>query len=126
MPFVHIHLRAGKSADYLRAIADGVHAALVGEASVPAEDRFQVIHQYQEEEFFFHPSYAGSNRTTSLVIVEITLNVGRTTEVKKNLYRAIANNLGHDPGLRTDDVLINLVEVQKENWSFGKGLATYA
>jgi 4-oxalocrotonate tautomerase len=126
MPFVKIHLRSGKSPEYLRGIADGVHAALVSEANVPADDRFQVIQQLGEGEFFFHPSYAGSNRTDDLVIIEITLNAGRTTEVKKNLYAAIARNLGSDPGLRPDDILVSLIEVQKENWSFGKGIATYA
>lgn len=126
MPFVNIHLRSGKNPDYLRAVADGIHQALVSEASVPSDDRFQVIHQHTAETMFFHPSYAGSNRTDDLIIIEVTLNAGRTVEVKRNLYRAIAQNLQNDPGVRIDDVLVSLVEVQKENWSFGRGIATYA
>jgi phenylpyruvate tautomerase PptA (4-oxalocrotonate tautomerase family) len=126
MPLVHIHLRAGKNSEYLRAVAEGIHHALVSEANVPADDRFQLIHQYPPETMFHHPSYAGSNRTDDLIIVEITLNAGRTLEVKKQLYAAIARNLQADPGVRTDDVLVSLIEVSKENWSFGRGLATYA
>jgi phenylpyruvate tautomerase PptA (4-oxalocrotonate tautomerase family) len=126
MPLVHIHLRAGKNSEFLRSVAEGIHAALVAEANVPADDRFQLIHEYKAETMFHHPSYAGSNRTNDLIIVEITLNTGRTVEVKKNLYHAIARNLQQDPGVRMDDVLVSLIEVPKENWSFGRGLATYA
>ena len=126
MPFVKIHLREGKNQEYVRAVCDGIHAALVGEASVPADDRFQVVSSYAEGGFFFHPSYGGVSRTNDLVIIEITFNLGRTTEVKKNLYAAIARNLQQDPGVRPDDVLICLQEVQKDNWSFGRGIATYA
>jgi hypothetical protein len=28
--------------------------------------------------------------------------------------------------MRTEDVFISLIEVKKENWSFGNGLAQYA
>lgn len=126
MPFVKIYLRHGKNVQYLRAVADGVHKALVSDANVPPDDRFQVIHQLKEEEFFFHPGYAGMNRTSDLVIVQITLNAGRTTDIKKNLYAAIARNLQADPGVRPDDILVSLVEVRKDDWSFGKGVATYA
>jgi len=34
--------------------------------------------------------------------------------------------LKHRLGVRPEDVLINLVEVKKENWSFGNGIAQYA
>jgi 4-oxalocrotonate tautomerase len=126
MPFVKIHLRDGKNHEYVRAVCDGIHTALVAEANVPPDDRFQVVNMYGEGSFFFHPSYGGVSRTNDLVIVEITFNVGRTIDVKKNLYAAIARNLQQDPGVRPDDVLICLSEVQKENWSFGRGIATYA
>jgi phenylpyruvate tautomerase PptA (4-oxalocrotonate tautomerase family) len=46
--------------------------------------------------------------------------------MKRALYKRIAELLGDNPGIRRQDVLINLVEVQKENWSFGNGLASYA
>ena len=34
--------------------------------------------------------------------------------------------LGESPGLRPEDVFVSLVEVAKENWSLGNGLAQYA
>ena len=45
---------------------------------------------------------------------------------KKALYQEIAGRLHTTHGIRTGDVLINLIEVKKENWSFGKGIAQYA
>lgn len=125
MPLVKIHLRTGKSREYLRAVADGVHDALVAHANVPADDRFQILHETPAGDIIAHPSYAGVVRSDDLIIIEITLNAGRTLEIKKELYAGIVKRLERDPGVRPDDVLINLVEVTKENWSFGRGLATY-
>ena len=125
MPLVHIHLRKGKSADYLRNVGNSIHDALVSQANVPADDRFQLFHQYDADAIVAHPTYAGSSRSDDLIIIEITLNSGRTLEVKKALYADIAARLGSSVGLRSDDVLVSLTEVAKENWSFAKGIATY-
>ena len=126
MPLVEITLRKGKSAEYLRSVADAVHEALVAQANVPADDRFQIINQVDDESLIAHPSYGGVSRTRDLVVVRITLNAGRTVEIKKDLYADIARRLGRAADVRADDVMICLVEVTKENWSFGGGRATYA
>jgi phenylpyruvate tautomerase PptA (4-oxalocrotonate tautomerase family) len=126
MPLVKIHLRRGKSAEYLRSVADAIHEALVSQANVPADDRFQIVCEYGEDAIIAHPSYADCDRSRDLIIIEITLNAGRTVDVKRNLYADIAARLGRAADVRPDDVLIHLVEVTKENWSFGKGIATYA
>jgi 4-oxalocrotonate tautomerase len=126
MPLVHISLRKGKSPEYLRSVADAVHEALVAQANVPGDDRFQIIHELDDDALIAHPSYGGVNRSKDLVIIEITLNTGRTVEIKKNLYADIARRLQDAADVRPDDVMISLVEVTKENWSFGGGRATYA
>jgi 4-oxalocrotonate tautomerase len=125
MPLVRITLRKGKSADYLRDVGNSVHDALVATANVPADDRFQIFDEVEADRLVAHPTYAGVNRGADLIVIEITLNAGRTLEVKKALYADIAARLAKSLDVRPDDVLINLVEVVKENWSFGKGLATY-
>lgn len=126
MPFVKVYLRRGKSPEYLRSVGDAIHEALVATANVPQDDRFQVIHQLEPDLLIAHPSYGGVNRSADLVIVEITLNAGRTVDVKKALYADIAARLQKTVDVRPDDVLVSLVEVTKENWSFGGGRATYA
>jgi len=125
MPLVKLWMRRGKSTAFLRSAADCVHDALVAQANVPADDRFQIIQELDAEALIAHPTYGGVNRSGDLIVVEITLNHGRTLEIKKNLYADIVARLGSALDVRPDDVLISLVEVTKENWSFGNGLATY-
>jgi 4-oxalocrotonate tautomerase len=126
VPLVKLYLRKGKSPEYLRSVADAVHQALVAQANVPADDRFQIIHQLDADALIAHPSYGGVTRSDDLIIIEITLNAGRTVETKKSLYADIARRLQQAADVRPDDVLVSLVEVTKENWSFGGGRATYA
>jgi phenylpyruvate tautomerase PptA (4-oxalocrotonate tautomerase family) len=125
MPLVRITLAKGRPAAERRAIADGIHHALVSTAGVPADDRFQVVQEVPAGGLIWDPTYLGSSRTAGVVFVEITLNAGRTVEVKQALYAAIAHELARAAGVRPDDVLVNLVEVPRENWSFGRGLMSY-
>ena len=126
MPFVKMYLRKGKSPAYLAALSDSVHEALVSQANVPADDRFHVIQELDANCIVAHPTYGGVNRSEALVIIEITLNAGRTVDIKKNLYADIVARLNRAIDVRPDDVLVSLIEVTKENWSFGGGRATYA
>ena len=126
MPLVRISLLEGKPDSFLQKAGDAVHRAMVETISVPAQDRFQIITEHEKSQFVYDPSYLGIERSDGLIIIQITLNQGRTVEMKKALYQKIAANLRHELGVRVEDVLINLVEVAKENWSFGNGVAQYA
>jgi phenylpyruvate tautomerase PptA (4-oxalocrotonate tautomerase family) len=59
-------------------------------------------------------------------LIQITLNHGRTLPMKRRFYKAVSQMLAQSPGIRPQDVFVNLVEVAKENWSFGNGVAQYA
>jgi 4-oxalocrotonate tautomerase len=126
MPLVRIALRQGKPAAYRAAIADAVHRAMVETINVPPKDRFQIVTEHPGDGFVYDASYLDVARTDDLVMVQITLNAGRTLEMKKALYARIADLLAASPGIRREDVLVSLVEVTKENWSFGNGVAQYA
>jgi 4-oxalocrotonate tautomerase len=126
MPLVRVTLRKGRSAEYLKELGESIHQALVAHANVPPDDCFQIVHEVEGAHMTAHPSYAGMVRSEQPVFIEITLNAGRTLEVKRALYAGIVSRLQAAIGVRPDDVLINLVEVSRENWSFGGGLATYA
>ncbi len=125
MPLARIDLRKGKDAAYRQAIGRVVYEAMLS-VGVPEKDRFQIITEHDAEGFFFDPSYLGIKRTDDLVIIQITWNEGRTVEQKKTLYKVITDGLAKSPGIGPEDVFINLVEVKKENWSFGNGIAQYA
>ena len=126
MPLVRITLRKGRSPEFLHEVGEAIHAALVSQANVPADDRFQIFEEVEADCLVAHPSYGGVERSEGLIVIQITLNAGRTVEIKRSLYADIARRLEQSVDVRPDDVLISLVEVTKENWSFGKGLATYA
>jgi len=126
MPFCHIHLAAGKPAAFREAIAATIYGAMRETINVPENDRFQVISEHPPENFICDPTYLGIQRTKDCIVIQVTLNEGRTLEQKKAFYRAVADRLHAELGVRREDVLINLVEVRKENWSFGNGEAQYA
>jgi phenylpyruvate tautomerase PptA (4-oxalocrotonate tautomerase family) len=125
MPLVRITLRKGKNAEFLREASNAVHDALVAQANVPADDRFHVIEEVEADHLVAHPTYGGVNRSENVIFIQITLNTGRTIDVKRALYADIAKRLQECVDVRPDDVVINLVEVVKENWSFGGGRMTY-
>lgn len=103
-----------------------MHDALVATANVPADDRFHIIEEVDADRLIAHPTYGGVERSENLIVIQITLNAGRTVDVKRALYADIAKRLNQSVDVRPDDVLVSLVEVTKENWSFGGGRATYA
>ena len=118
MPLVRIALRAGKP--------PAIHQAMVETINVPAEDRFQVFTEHQPGTLVIDPAYLGIERSEEAILVQIAISAGRTAEMKKALFARIADRLAKSPGLRKEDVFVNLVEVAKENWSFGNGIAQYA
>jgi phenylpyruvate tautomerase PptA (4-oxalocrotonate tautomerase family) len=126
MPLVRISLLQRKPAEYRAAIGEAVHRAMVETINCPPLDRFQIITEHPRGDIVYDPTYLDVARTDDVVFIQITLNAGRSIELKRGLYKRIAKLLGDNPRIRPQDVLINLVEVQKENWSFGNGLASYA
>ncbi|MFZ0321172.1 MAG: tautomerase family protein [Candidatus Sulfotelmatobacter sp.] len=125
MPLVRISLREGQTDEYKKALADGVHRALVEAIEIPAQDRFQIITEHPPGGLFYDPSYLGIDRSDSIVLVQITLSTGRKPAQKRKLYKQISVILAKNPGLRPQDLMINLVEVAWENWSFGNGESQY-
>ena len=126
MPLVRIDLQRGKDAAYRQQAGRIVYDAMVIHAGVPKDDRFQIIAEHAAGDFIFSPEYLGIHRSNDLVFVQIFWNEGRPLEVKRALFKAIADGFATNLKLRPEDVFINLVEVKKENWSFGNGIAQYA
>ncbi|MFN2634596.1 MAG: tautomerase family protein [Thermoanaerobaculia bacterium] len=126
MPLVRIDVLEGRSRGELDAICEGVHQALVASIGIPVLDRFQVIAEHGPGGLVFDPDYLSIPRTRGVVFVQVTISAGRTLEQKRALYAAIARNLSSGAAVLPEDVLINLIEVSRENWSFGNGLAQYA
>jgi 4-oxalocrotonate tautomerase len=125
MPLVRISLRAGKPVGYRRALGMGVHQALIDALGISPQDHFQIISEHDADGLIYDPAFLGIVRTDNIVIIQITLKVGRNAELKKALYTRIAANLKDNPGIRPEDVFIQIHEVAAENSSYGNGLAQF-
>jgi 4-oxalocrotonate tautomerase len=126
MPLVRIALMKSRTEGFGRKIGEVIYRTMMDVMNVPAKDNFQIITEHDSATLIYDPSYLDITRTEGIVIVQITLNEGRTLETKKTFYRTLAERLHAELGIRIEDVFINLVEVRKENWSFGNGVAQYA
>jgi len=126
VPLVRIDLVEGKDASYGRTVGEVVYDAMLATLNVPKDDRFQIITTHPAAALIFDPGYLGVQRSNECLCIQVTLNDGRTVEQKRAFYKAIADGLAVRVGLRREDVVISLVEVRKENWSFGNGEAQYA
>lgn len=127
MPLVQIHIPQGKSAAYRGAISDVVYDTTIAVLNVLENNRFHVISEHAPTDLVIDPTYLDIQRSENAIIIQVTLNEGRATlELKKVYYKALADGLHDRLGMRREDVFISLVEVKKENWSFGNGEAQYA
>jgi 4-oxalocrotonate tautomerase len=126
MPLVHISLRAGKPEAYRQAIFDSLYVAMREALNVPEDDQFMTITEHDGANFRYGASYLDVARSDDLVYIQITVFNTRTLEQKKALFRRIAQLLGEGPGIRPEDVFVNVLEAAKENWSFGNGVAQFA
>ncbi|WP_136415003.1 tautomerase family protein [Herbaspirillum sp. ST 5-3] len=124
MPVVRVNLREGKNEDFRRRLSNAIHQAMVDTINVPPADKFQIITEHGPGNLAFPDSYLGIPHEDEVIFVQIFLNAGRTIELKQALYRALAAGV-EAIGFNPKDLIINLVEVRKEDWSFGNGVAQY-
>ncbi len=125
MPFVRIDMLQGKSREYRTQVGQIVYQTLLDVLNVPKNDRFQVFTEHSTDELVFDRDYLGAHRSDDCIFFQITLNSGRSVELKQRFYKALTDSLHERLNLRREDVFINLVDVPKENWSFGNGEAQY-
>ncbi len=125
MPLVRIDFAQGHPEGFGRAVGEIVYRAMLSEIAVPADDKFQIITSHAASEINIPASYLGIEYSPGIVFIQITLNAGRTTELKKKFYKRIADDLAAELQIRKQDVFISLIEVSKENWSFGNGEMQY-
>lgn len=126
MPLARIDIPQGQPEGFAEAVADVVYYAMLDTLDVPEHDRFQVVSEYAPGRLIVDKQYLGIQRSDRAIIIQVTLNAGRTVKKKKAFYAAVADGIHERTGLAKADVVIGLVEVPKENWSFGNGEAQYA
>jgi phenylpyruvate tautomerase PptA (4-oxalocrotonate tautomerase family) len=127
VPLVRINLSKSASAETVRTVSDVVYDAMINVANVPANDKFQIITRHADDELVYPADgYLGITYTPGIVFIQVTWNAGRTIEVKKAFYKAVAEGISTKAGIRIQDVFISLIDVAREDWSFGNGEMQYA
>ena len=125
MPIVDISMRAGKPDAYRQAVIDSFYQAMRDALAVPEDDQFMTITEHDAANFRYGRSYLGVERSDDLLYIRITVFDTRTAAQKQALYRRAVELLGQNPGVRPQDVFINVLEAAKENWSLGNGVASF-
>lgn len=125
MPLVRVDIRKNPDPTFAKRVGELIYAALRSAIDVPEHDNFQVLTEHDGQHLIYDPQYLGIARTDGVVFIQITISEGRTVEKKQRLFKTIADSLHTQLAVRLEDVFINLVEVKKENWSFGNGVAQY-
>lgn len=126
MPLVRITLKEGKPAAYRAALADQVYQAMREGFEVPEDDLFVIVDELKAENFIYSRSFFNIPRGEDFVVIQITAANTRGQTQKRQFYKLLVGKLAAKPGLRPEDIMINLVEVGRENWSFGHGIAQYS
>lgn len=112
MPAVLIEIRRECSPADETALIDAVHEALVSSLKIPADDRIVCLPAHAPHRFACPP---GKIRPELFTLISVDLFSGRSLEAKRNLYAAIAANLGA-LGIPPNHILVRLREISRENW----------
>ena len=122
MPFARIDLLIGKTAEYRATVADITYRGIVDVLKAPDGDRFIVINEHSPDNLIFDKSFLGFDRSADFMLIQITSTVGNNLHSKLALYKFLSAELNKKLGLRKDDLTVNLVYVDRSDWSFGGGL----
>lgn len=127
MPLVRINISQTASKEVVRTVSDVVYDAMITVANVPQHDKFQIITRHAADELVYpEEGYLGVTYSPQIVFIQVTWNAGRSTDTKKAFYQAVAEGIHSKAGIRKEDVWISLVDVAREDWSFGNGEMQYA
>jgi phenylpyruvate tautomerase PptA (4-oxalocrotonate tautomerase family) len=121
MPFARIDLIKGKTPEYRATVADIVYRGIVDVLKAPDGDRFIVVGEHTAENLIYDPKFLGFNRSADFLLIQVTSTVGNDKDSKLAFFRFIADELKEKLSVRPDDIMINMVYVDRSDWSFGNG-----
>jgi phenylpyruvate tautomerase PptA (4-oxalocrotonate tautomerase family) len=121
MPFARIDLLQGKAPEYRAAVADIVYRGIVDALKAPDGDRFIVINEHTPDNLIYDPNFLGWKRSADFLLIQVTSTVGNDKDSKLAFFRYVADELKGKLSVRPDDIMINMVYVDRSDWSFGNG-----
>ncbi|MEC5212466.1 phenylpyruvate tautomerase PptA (4-oxalocrotonate tautomerase family) [Polaromonas sp. CG_9.5] len=121
MPFIRTCVHKDTPAAQRQSIVDGIHQALVDSIGMPADELFNLVTDYDAQQFFYSRTFNGVARSDGVVVIDITLRRGRSDAMKRALYASVAQNLEKNAGIAPSDVFIFMHENDYSDWSVGGG-----
>jgi len=122
MPTFHAHIPAQRfSSEEKRALADALNLALHEAMDTPMDDRFVIISEHKDDEFFIHPTFPDMERSDKRMVVTVTFGASRTVEQKRKLAELVTRYAVEKVGVGQDDVTLMMYAIPLESMSFGGG-----
>lgn len=123
MAIVRIDFSKSQPAQFGPAVASVVNATMQQILSVPAKENYVVCQSHDDGMLFHDPENVTPERLAKIVFIQITLNTGRAEALKVQFFAMLTQRLSEATCIAPENVFINLLEVARENWSFGQNHA---
>jgi 4-oxalocrotonate tautomerase len=120
MALVRIDFCNTQAHDFGANVASVINRVMAQVLNVPESENYLVSQAHHLNQLLHNPANVLPERLAEIVFIQITLNTGRSAELKSTFYAELTKALCTATTLKSENVFINLVEVAKDNWSFGR------
>ncbi|APB30859.1 tautomerase family protein [Vagococcus teuberi] len=124
MPLMKIDMIKGRQQEEIEEILKISYRVMLEAFDAPIGDRYQIVSQHEPYEMQILDTGLGFERTKDVLLFSL-ITRPRTTEQKKQFYHNLVTALNDELGIRKEDVMINLVVNDDEDWSFAFGKAQF-
>jgi 4-oxalocrotonate tautomerase family enzyme len=114
MPIVEINIAKGKDKNFLISLMDETINSIQETLKLPADDTNIRLTEYEKDFFRMKAPYK--------IIIEIKMFMGRSSEVKKQLFKTLVGNIQKKLSVDPSEVFILINENPKENWGIRGGI----
>ena len=115
MPLVKLDVVDDLSRESGEKLLSDIRSVLIDTLSIAQEHGHAILYRSELTHRSCHP-----NRDGRFVFVEIVLFLGRTDEVKADLFREVSSAVHRHTDVDESDIFISLVEMDRKNWA-GRG-----
>ena len=122
MPLITINVAEGMTEKSIDHLQKAIHACFVRAWGIPENGGFYVINEYKKSRMRINRNMWGIQRSDQPPLLLQITSSPRSKELKLELFRVLAEEL-EKQGIRKEDLFISISPTQREDWSFGNGVA---
>ena len=122
MPLITINIAEGMTEEAIDQLQKAIHACFMKAWGIPENGGFYMINEHKKSRMRINRSMWGIKRSEqSPLLIQITSSP-RSKELKVELFRVLAEEI-EKQGIQKEDLFISIMPTQREDWSFGNGIA---